>query len=212
MRWAANSRLSFRGFLVACVVLCGAQVAVGQKGDKNDDSDSGYRPAPSANVEGDVQALPIDAPPGSDVVVVAIDRTVELGLAAFVRRAVEDNPDAAAIILEVNTLGGRVDAAIQIRDAIEKLFDVKVLSVRTQIVRGKIKRRGQFAGKRSNWKKAIVSSCQIHSSLDEAIESVLDAVSTSLGIFIWVVLLRCGLTDKRSEMYMAFYYIFETKR
>jgi membrane-bound serine protease (ClpP class) len=35
-----------------------------------------------------------------------------------VRRAIEDNPDAAAIILDVNTLGGRVDAAIQIRDAI----------------------------------------------------------------------------------------------
>lgn len=46
---------------------------------------------------------------------------------------------------------------IQIRHAVEKLFDVKVLSVRTQIVRGKIKRRGRFEGKRSNWKKAIVS-------------------------------------------------------
>lgn len=46
---------------------------------------------------------------------------------------------------------------IQIRAAIEKLFDVKVLSVRTQIVRGKTKRRGKFEGRRSNWKKAIVS-------------------------------------------------------
>ncbi len=118
MRWATNSRLSFRGFLVACVFLCGAQAAFGQKAEKKDAADSGYRPAPSANVAGDVQSLPIDAPSGSKVVVVAIDRTVELGLAAFVRRAIEDNTDAAAIILEVNTLGGRVDAAIQIRDAI----------------------------------------------------------------------------------------------
>jgi large subunit ribosomal protein L23 len=46
---------------------------------------------------------------------------------------------------------------IQIRQAIEKLFDVKVLSVRTQIVRGKTKRRGRFEGRRSNWKKAIIS-------------------------------------------------------
>jgi large subunit ribosomal protein L23 len=46
---------------------------------------------------------------------------------------------------------------IQIRNAVEKLFDVKVLSVRTQIVRGKTKRRERFEGKRSNWKKAIVS-------------------------------------------------------
>jgi membrane-bound serine protease (ClpP class) len=98
------------------MLLWTAQVAVGQKPDKDDDP--GYRPAPSANVDGDAQALPIDAPPGSEVVVVAIDRTVELGLAAFVRRAIATHPDAAAIVLDVNTLGGRVDAAIQIRDAL----------------------------------------------------------------------------------------------
>ncbi len=46
---------------------------------------------------------------------------------------------------------------VQIREAVEKLFDVKVLSVRTQVVRGKKVRRGKFEGKRSNWKKAIVS-------------------------------------------------------
>jgi membrane-bound serine protease (ClpP class) len=97
--------------------LFSAQLALGQKAER-DDADSGYRPAPSANTEEDVQTLPIEAPSGSKVVVIAIDRTVELGLAAFVRRSIEDNPDAAAIILDVNTLGGRVDAAIQIRDAI----------------------------------------------------------------------------------------------
>ncbi len=117
MRWAKYSRLRFRGFLVASVLLCTAQVTFGQKSDKSND-DSGYRPAPSANVKGDVQTLPIDAPAGSKVVVIAIDRTVELGLAAFVRRAIETNPDAVAIVIEVNTLGGRVDAAIQIRDAL----------------------------------------------------------------------------------------------
>ncbi|MGB5813403.1 MAG: NfeD family protein [Polyangiales bacterium] len=78
----------------------------------------GYRPAPSANQPSDIQGLALDAPPGSEVVVIPIDRTVELGLAAFVRRGIEANPDAAAIILDINTLGGRVDAAIQIRDAV----------------------------------------------------------------------------------------------
>lgn len=117
MRSATYPRLSFRGLLVAFVILSGVQIAFGQKSD-SDDEDSGYRPEPSTNTAADVQPLPIDAPSGSKVVVVAIDRTVELGLAAFVRRAVETNPDAAAIIFEVNTLGGRVDAAIQIRDAI----------------------------------------------------------------------------------------------
>jgi membrane-bound serine protease (ClpP class) len=116
VRWAKYSRLSFRGFLIASVLLCTAQVSLGQKRDKK--NDAGYRPAPSANVAGDVQALPIEADVGSKVVVIAIDRTVELGLAAFVRRVIEDNPDASAIILDVNTLGGRVDAAIQIRDAL----------------------------------------------------------------------------------------------
>jgi large subunit ribosomal protein L23 len=46
---------------------------------------------------------------------------------------------------------------VQIREAVEKLFKVRVTSVRTQIVRGKVVRRGRFEGKRSNWKKAIVS-------------------------------------------------------
>ncbi len=99
------------------MLLWSAQAALGQKPSKKKD-DPGYRPAPSANVDGDVQSLPIDAPPGSEVVVIAIDRTVELGLAAFVRRAIASHPDAAAIVIDVNTLGGRVDAAIQIRDAL----------------------------------------------------------------------------------------------
>jgi membrane-bound serine protease (ClpP class) len=102
---------------MASVLLCTAQLALGQKPEGTDDK-VGYRPAPSAHVKSAVQPLPIDAPPGSKVVVVAIDRTVELGLAAFVRRAIATNPDAVAIVLEVNTLGGRVDAAIQIRDAL----------------------------------------------------------------------------------------------
>ncbi|MBI4508552.1 MAG: 50S ribosomal protein L23 [Deltaproteobacteria bacterium] len=46
---------------------------------------------------------------------------------------------------------------IEIRQAIEKLFKVRVASVRTQIVRGKEKRIGRFSGRRPNWKKAIVT-------------------------------------------------------
>jgi large subunit ribosomal protein L23 len=46
---------------------------------------------------------------------------------------------------------------LEIREAVEKLFKVRVTSVRTQVVRGKTVRRGRFEGKRSNWKKAIVS-------------------------------------------------------
>lgn len=46
---------------------------------------------------------------------------------------------------------------IQIRDAVEKLFDVKVESVNTLIQRGKVKRLGRHYYKRPNWKKAIVT-------------------------------------------------------
>jgi large subunit ribosomal protein L23 len=44
----------------------------------------------------------------------------------------------------------------QIRHAIEQLFDVKVLAVRTAFVKPKPKRRGQTAGTTRHWKKAIV--------------------------------------------------------
>jgi len=46
---------------------------------------------------------------------------------------------------------------IEIRNAVEKLWNVSVLSVRTTVVRGKEKRVGRFTGRRSNWKKAIVT-------------------------------------------------------
>jgi len=44
----------------------------------------------------------------------------------------------------------------QIRQAVEALFDVKVLEVRTISVRSKPKRRGHTSGRTWAWKKAIV--------------------------------------------------------
>ncbi|MEZ4267771.1 MAG: 50S ribosomal protein L23 [Myxococcota bacterium] len=46
---------------------------------------------------------------------------------------------------------------IEIREAVEKLFNVSVTDVRTMIVRGRIKRFKRGFGKQPNWKKAIVS-------------------------------------------------------
>jgi len=45
----------------------------------------------------------------------------------------------------------------EIKYAVQSSFGVEVKAVRTAIVRGKIKRRGQSIGKRSNWKKAFVT-------------------------------------------------------
>ena len=44
----------------------------------------------------------------------------------------------------------------QIKQAVEKIFKVKVAEVRTCINEGKLRRRGKFAGYGSNWKKAYV--------------------------------------------------------
>jgi large subunit ribosomal protein L23 len=44
----------------------------------------------------------------------------------------------------------------QIRQAIEELFEVKVIDVRTASVKSKPKRRGQTSGRTRQWKKAIV--------------------------------------------------------
>ena len=46
---------------------------------------------------------------------------------------------------------------VQIANAVEALFDVKVLSVNTMTVKGKEKRVGANSGKRPDWKKAIVT-------------------------------------------------------
>ncbi|MBW6511700.1 MAG: 50S ribosomal protein L23 [Desulfuromonadaceae bacterium] len=46
---------------------------------------------------------------------------------------------------------------IEIKQAVEKAFDVKVKNVNTVLVAGKRKRVGRNFGKRSNWKKAYVT-------------------------------------------------------
>jgi large subunit ribosomal protein L23 len=44
----------------------------------------------------------------------------------------------------------------QIRQAVEALFDVNVVEVRTMSVKSKPKRRGHTSGRTRQWKKAIV--------------------------------------------------------
>ena len=46
---------------------------------------------------------------------------------------------------------------IEIKHAVETLFDVKVIEVTTRINKGKLKRMGRFLGKRSDTKRAIVT-------------------------------------------------------
>ncbi|MBN1123756.1 MAG: 50S ribosomal protein L23 [Sedimentisphaerales bacterium] len=57
-----------------------------------------------------------------------------------------------AYTFEVNPKSNKV----QIRNAVEKLYNVKVVEVRTANVRGKPRRRGRHFGRTKNWKKAVV--------------------------------------------------------
>jgi membrane-bound serine protease (ClpP class) len=54
------------------------------------------------------------------VYVVPIEGIIDLGLAPFVQRVINEaeKSGAAAVVLEINTFGGRVDAAVQIRDTL----------------------------------------------------------------------------------------------
>ena len=45
---------------------------------------------------------------------------------------------------------------IEVKQAVEQLFKIKVASVRTSITHGKTKRQGRFVGQRPDWKKAYV--------------------------------------------------------
>jgi len=58
-----------------------------------------------------------------EVYLVSIKGTIDLGLSSYVQRAIEEavSNKVKAVILEIDTFGGRVDAAVQIRDQIINL-------------------------------------------------------------------------------------------
>ena len=58
-----------------------------------------------------------------EVYLVSIKGTIDLGLSSYVQRALEEavSNKVKAVILEIDTFGGRVDAAVQIRDQIINL-------------------------------------------------------------------------------------------
>jgi large subunit ribosomal protein L23 len=51
---------------------------------------------------------------------------------------------------------------VEIRQAVEKVFNVKVANVRTASHEGKWKRMGKYEGRRPSWKKAIVTLAPGH--------------------------------------------------
>jgi large subunit ribosomal protein L23 len=61
--------------------------------------------------------------------------------------------ESKQVVFEVDRRANK----IQIREAVEAMFDVKVTDVNTLVQRGKPKRLGRRMLKRPNWKKAIVT-------------------------------------------------------
>jgi large subunit ribosomal protein L23 len=67
-------------------------------------------------------------------------------------KATDDTAERNAYHFRVPVTANKVE----IRQAVEKLFEVKVLSVNTARVRGKVRRRGYTAGATPTWKRAMV--------------------------------------------------------
>ena len=67
--------------------------------------------------------------------------------------AAEGESYAQKVVFEV----ARDANKIEVRRAVEQLFQVTVTDVRTLVVRGKEKRMGRFSGRRPSWKKAFVT-------------------------------------------------------
>jgi large subunit ribosomal protein L23 len=61
--------------------------------------------------------------------------------------------NANQVVFEV----ARAANKIQIKDAVQRLFNVHVTNVNTLVVRGKDRRMGRAYAKMQNWKKAIVT-------------------------------------------------------
>lgn len=78
----------------------------------------------------------------------------------IIRRPIGMTEKAARLRTEANQVVFEVDTRankIQIKNAVEQLFEVKVTDVNTLVQRGKTKRTGRRTIKRPNWKKAIVT-------------------------------------------------------
>jgi large subunit ribosomal protein L23 len=57
------------------------------------------------------------------------------------------------VVFEVDRSANKLD----IKRAVEQMFDVKVTDVRTSSMHGKVKRMGMHRGRRPDWKKAFVT-------------------------------------------------------
>ena len=80
-------------------------------------------------------------------------RPEDIIIAPVITEKSNDELQAGKYTFRVNKKATKID----IRNAVEKKIEVKVLNVNTMSVKGKEVRRGKTTGKTSDWKKAIVT-------------------------------------------------------
>ena len=80
-------------------------------------------------------------------------RPEDIIIAPIITEKSSSNMQEGKYTFEVNKKATK----IQIANAVEKLFEVKVVKVNTISVKGKEKRMGAHTGMRPDWKKAIVT-------------------------------------------------------
>lgn len=116
----------------------GGEPAAAEQGESPEEAPAGKVAVQDAEPDGAAgsgakkvtpKVVQFEAKDGGVVYWLHIDETIDLGLAPFVERVVgtaEADPNAVAIVSEIHTPGGRVDAAVRIRDA---LIDCQVPTV-----------------------------------------------------------------------------------
>jgi large subunit ribosomal protein L23 len=68
-------------------------------------------------------------------------------------KATDQQADDNQYSFQVHSQANKID----IRKAVEMVFGVRVQKVRTQVVRGDVRRVGLYSGRKASWKKAIVT-------------------------------------------------------
>ncbi|MEW5980435.1 MAG: 50S ribosomal protein L23 [Acidobacteriota bacterium] len=67
-------------------------------------------------------------------------------------KGLDQKEEKGVMCFEVNVNANKQ----QVKDAVEKIFKVKVATVNTLSFHGKLRRRGRFSGYKPDWKKAYV--------------------------------------------------------
>lgn len=74
-------------------------------------------------------------------------------LAIISEKGTRQRTDSNSYLFKIHPAANKIEVAT----AVEKIFNVSVASVRTMNRKGKPKRFGRYSGKRSDWKKAVVT-------------------------------------------------------